>query len=87
MKIELNPPMLSRPGLPALRRRPLHRLLEKKSYDRAINWAYQETLTRYPTTEEMAEARALLSESRDPAEGMADLRWALLNSHEFRYLP
>ena len=28
-----------------------------------------------------------LAEPGDPADHMADLRWALLNSHEFRYLP
>ena len=31
------------------------------------------------------EARAILGSQ--PTEGMADLRWALLNSNEFRFLP
>ena len=54
---------------------------------RAIEWAYRETLTRYPTTEELADARAILQSGKTPENGMADLRWALFNSHEFRYLP
>lgn len=65
---------------------PLHILLTKKKYERAINWAYQEILTRRPTTEEKVDATALLKLG-NPKEAMADLRWALLNSHEFRYLP
>jgi hypothetical protein len=63
---------------------PLHRILAKDP-DQAIDWAYQEILTRLPSPEEKSEARAILGPT--PAEGLADLRWALLNSHEFRFLP
>ncbi|MFM7180739.1 MAG: DUF1553 domain-containing protein [Verrucomicrobiales bacterium] len=63
---------------------PLHAILQKDP-DKAIDWAYQEILTRLPSAEEKAEALALLANNRE--DGMADLRWALLNSHEFRYLP
>ena len=66
---------------------PLHRLMQRKDYRRAIEWAYRETLTRYPTTGELADARLILQSSETPEKGMADLRWALFNSHEFRYLP
>ena len=66
---------------------PIHKLMVKKQYDRAIKWAYQEILTRVPTTEAMSDAQFILKSSDSPEEGMADLRWALLNSHEFRYLP
>ncbi len=66
---------------------PLHKLLERKHYRRAIEWAYQEILTRLPVTEELADAQLILKAGETPADGMADLRWALLNSHEFRYLP
>ncbi|MDG1072784.1 MAG: DUF1553 domain-containing protein [Akkermansiaceae bacterium] len=62
---------------------PLHRLL-KKDQDLAINWAYQEILTRLPTLEEKSDARVIVNKS---ADGMADLRWALLNSNEFRFIP
>ncbi|HJM62539.1 MAG: DUF1553 domain-containing protein [Roseibacillus sp.] len=66
---------------------PLHRLLESKNYRRAIEWAYQEILTRLPATGELADAQMILKTGETPEDGMADLRWALLNSHEFRYLP
>jgi mono/diheme cytochrome c family protein len=62
---------------------PLHHLL-KKDQNLAIDWAYQEILTRLPNAEEKGDARAIVN--NDP-EGMADLRWALLNSNEFRFLP
>ena len=62
---------------------PLHRILQQDP-DKAIDWAYQEILTRLPTTEEKAEARLIIASG---PEGMADLRWALLNSNEFRFLP
>ena len=66
---------------------PIHRLL-KKDPNLAIDWAYQEILTRLPSKEEKADARAILNGSPEgTAEGMADLRWALLNSNEFRFLP
>ena len=62
---------------------PLHRILEKDQ-DAAIDYAYQEILTRLPTAEEKSDARVIVNKT---AEGMADLRWALLNSNEFRFLP
>mgnify|MGYP003347764466 CR=1 FL=1 len=49
--------------------------------------AYREILTRNPSGEELAEARTMLAEAASPLEGMADLRWILFNSHEFRFLP
>ena len=62
---------------------PLHRLL-KKDPELAIDWAYQEILSRLPNAEEKADALAIVNGGK---EGMADLRWALLNSNEFRFLP
>jgi len=59
----------------------------KMDLDAAIKLAYREALTREPTTEETAEAKKIIQEAKDALEGMADLRWALLNSNEFRYLP
>ena len=66
---------------------PIHRLLtgKGKNLAKAVELAYLETLTRRPSAEEQAEALAVLGQA--PLEGMADLRWVLLNSHEFRYLP
>ena len=63
---------------------PIHAIL-KKDPAKSIDWAYQEILTRMPTADEKSEALVLLANNRE--EGMADLRWALLNSHEFRFLP
>ena len=62
---------------------PIHKLL-KKDQNLAIDWAYQEILTRLPTPDEKADARTIVNNT---PEGMADLRWALLNSTEFRFLP
>lgn len=68
---------------------PLFGLLsaDEPRIDQAIQLAYLECLTRKPTDEEMDDARLILTESESALEGMADLRWALLNSHEFRFLP
>ncbi|NBU08003.1 MAG: DUF1553 domain-containing protein [Proteobacteria bacterium] len=54
---------------------------------KAVELVYLEIFTRRPTTEELAEAREVISGGKTPADGLADLRWAMLNSHEFRYLP
>lgn len=62
---------------------PIHKVLQKDR-DAAIDWAYLEILTRYPTREEKADARVITASG---ADGLADLRWALLNCNEFRFLP
>ena len=54
---------------------------------KAIEHAYLEILTRRPSEEEQRDAQSVLAAASSPAEGMADLRWALFNCHEFRYLP
>ncbi|MDF1851069.1 MAG: DUF1553 domain-containing protein [Verrucomicrobiales bacterium] len=68
---------------------PLHEMLASNPprIDEAIERVYLETLTRHPSEEEMADARMILTESSSPLSGMADLRWAIFNSHEFRFLP
>ncbi len=53
----------------------------------AVRLAYREILTRLPTAEELAEATELINSSETRLSGMADLRWAMLNSNEFRFLP
>jgi hypothetical protein len=55
--------------------------------DAAVKLVYREALTRNPTADELAEARAIVKDGKTPAEGLADLRWALLNSNEFRFVP
>jgi hypothetical protein len=53
----------------------------------AVKLAYQEILTRQPTAAELAEGQQIVSEGATPLEGMADLRWVLMNCNEFRFLP
>jgi hypothetical protein len=60
---------------------------KKPQLDQAIQLAYREILTREPSGEEIADARSIIGEGENPLEGMADLRWLLLNCNEFRFLP
>jgi len=66
---------------------PIYPLLagKKADLDKAVQFAYRELLTRDPSQDELADAKELLGD--DPLEGMADLRWVLLNCNEFRFLP
>lgn len=67
---------------------PLEPLHDKLSDPReAVKYAYLEILTREPSAAELSDALALFGAAGDAATGMADLRWALFNCHEFRYLP
>jgi hypothetical protein len=68
---------------------PLHRLLVGKNADltAAIQLAYRELLTRNPSREDLADATEMINAAEDRLAGMADLRWVLLNSNEFRFLP
>lgn len=59
----------------------------KQDIDRAIGLAYLEIFTREPTAAERSMAREIVGTGKPALDGMADLRWALLNSNEFRYLP
>lgn len=68
---------------------PLHKLLVGKTanQDEAVKLAYMEILTRRPTPDEITEAKEILAAAATPLDGMADLRWVLLNCNEFRFLP
>lgn len=68
---------------------PIHKLLvgEKANLEAAIRLAYREILTREPKAEDLAFAHEIIDAAKNPVAGMADLRWVLLNSHEFRFLP
>ena len=67
----------------------VHQLLDGKNKDleAAIRQTYLKLFTREPSKEEVAESIALLEGAATPLEGMADLRWAMRNSHEFKFLP
>jgi len=68
---------------------PVHALIAGKTpdVDAAIKLVYREAMTREPSAEEMAEGKAIIKEGATPADGLADLRWALFNSNEFRFIP
>jgi hypothetical protein len=59
----------------------------KQNIDKAIDLAYLEIFTRLPSADERKMAREIIGTGKPALDGMADLRWALLNSNEFRYLP
>ncbi|MBN8623876.1 MAG: DUF1553 domain-containing protein [Planctomycetes bacterium] len=48
-----------------------------------INEAYLRTFTRYPTKDELATAEEYMKTAENPATGIRDLVWALLNTKEF----
>ncbi|MBI3468311.1 MAG: DUF1553 domain-containing protein, partial [Planctomycetes bacterium] len=50
---------------------------------RLIRQAYLRTVSRPPTSEELANAQKYLRESTTPVNGARDLLWALLNTKEF----
>ena len=68
---------------------PMYALLTGKSanLDQAIQLAYMEILTRKPTGVEVADAKQIIGDASSSLEGMADLRWILMNCNEFRFLP
>jgi hypothetical protein len=68
---------------------PMHKLLvgKKANLDKAVELAYLQILTRTPQNAEVEAAKEIVKDAQDDLEGMADLRWVLLNSNEFRYLP
>ncbi|MEX2214224.1 MAG: DUF1549 domain-containing protein [Phycisphaeraceae bacterium] len=68
---------------------PMHKLLTgpKPDVTAAVRLAYREIMTREASAAEIAFAKEIIAGAESPVEGMADLRWALLNSNEFRYIP
>ncbi len=48
-----------------------------------IEEAFLRTVTRFPTDPERERSRQYLAESENPAEGLRDLLWALINTKEF----
>ncbi len=68
---------------------PLYPLIAGKNPDveAAIKLVYREAMTRDPSADEIADAKAIIKEAATPADGLADIRWALFNSNEFRFIP
>jgi hypothetical protein len=55
--------------------------------DEAVKFAYLEILTRQPSAEEIKEGKEIIAAATSTPDGVADLRWVLLNCNEFRFLP
>ena len=70
-------------------REPVYAFVAGKSPDlkKAVALVYLELFTRQPTAEELAEGVQVIQEGPTPREGLADLRWVMFNSHEFRFIP
>ena len=68
---------------------PMYKLLTGRApdLDAAVRLAYLEILTRVPAADELAEAKTIIGQAATPLDGMADLRWVLMNCNEFRFLP
>lgn len=68
---------------------PVYALLvgDKADVTKAIQLVYDEILTRQASADELTEAKTIIGEANTPLDGMADLRWLLLNCDEFRFLP
>jgi hypothetical protein len=68
---------------------PMYKLLTGKAPNpaAAVKLAYLEILTRQPTAAELSEGQEIVSAGATPLDGMADLRWVLMNCNEFRFLP
>jgi len=66
---------------------PLGRALALGGRQDLVGMLYMETLSREPTTEERAGAEEVVASAASAAEGIADLRWAIFNCREFRFIP
>ena len=68
---------------------PVHTLLvgAKPQLVKAITLAYHEIYTRNPTAGEVQAGQQIISEAANVKAGFADLRWIMLNSNEFRFIP
>lgn len=60
---------------------------DKPDLEGAVRLVYLDIFTRRPTAEEIEDAKIIITAAENPLEGMADLRWVMLNSNEFRFLP
>ena len=66
---------------------PLGRALAAGGRQDLVGMLYLDTLSREPTTEERAGAEEVVASAASAAEGIADLRWAIFNCREFRFIP
>lgn len=66
---------------------PLGRAIAVGGRPDLVGMLYMETLSRAPTTAERAVADEVIAGAGSTADGVADMRWAILNSREFRFIP
>jgi hypothetical protein len=66
---------------------PLGRAISVNGRRDLVGMLYLEALSRVPTAEERAVAEDVIAAADSPADGIADMRWAIFNSREFRFLP
>lgn len=68
---------------------PAYQLVTGKriNVEAAVRMSYLDIMTRVPSAEELADAKEIIASASSPLEGLADLRWVLLNGNEFRFLP
>jgi hypothetical protein len=66
---------------------PLGRALADGGRHDLVGMLYMETLSREPTTEERAGADEVIASAASVADGIADMRWAIFNCREFRFIP
>ncbi|MDA1211846.1 MAG: DUF1549 and DUF1553 domain-containing protein [Planctomycetota bacterium] len=59
----------------------------RKNIEKAVELAYVEVLTRKPTSQEVEEGVEIVNTADNSLNGVADLRWVLLNCNEFRFVP
>lgn len=66
---------------------PLGRAISVGGRRDLVGVLYLETLSRAPTDRERATADEVIASAESAAEGVADMRWAIFNSREFRFIP
>ena len=66
---------------------PLGRAIAVGGRQDLVGMLYMETLSREPTAEERAGAEEAIASAASVADGIADLRWAIFNCREFRFVP
>jgi len=66
---------------------PLGRAIAAGGRADLVGMLYEETLCRAPTAAERALAEEVIATAASAADGLADLRWAIFNGREFRFIP
>jgi hypothetical protein len=61
-------------------------LAAKKSPEQIVEELYLVSLSRRPTSSELAECKKLLAETPNPKSFYEDLMWSLLNSKQFLFV-